>query len=125
MADSTRSKSYAPGLLQGLTSDRMPTAKHAAKLQAELEAAAMKRLEVSRLIGERLEEERKKAMSPEELAEEEKEFERRKAKMFEIGNEHLAKLEKILAELEANKKKGGTRKNKKRSKKTKRRSARK
>jgi len=126
MADSTRSKSYAPGLLGPLTQHRNPTAQQAEKLQAELEAAAMKRLEVSRLIGERLEEERKKAMSPEELAEEEEEFRRRKAKMFEIGNEHLAKLEKILAELEANKKKGGSsRKNKKRSKKTKRRSARK
>jgi hypothetical protein len=105
----------------------MPTAQQAEKLQAELEAAAMKRLEVSRLIAESLEEERKKAMSPEELAEEEKEFERRRAEMADIGAKHLAKLEKILADLKANKEKkgGGSRKNKKRSKKTKRRSARK
>lgn len=127
MADSTRSKSYAPGLLTGITSDRKPTAQQAEKLKAELEAAAMKRLEVGRLIAERLEEERKKAMSPEDLAEEKKEFERRRAEMADIGAKHLAKLEKILADLEANKKKkgGSSRKKTKRSKKTKRHSARK
>lgn len=120
----TRTQSYAPALDGPLTEHRKPTAQQAEKLKAELEAAAMERVRVGRLIAERLEEEGKKAMSPEELAEEKKEFELRRAQMADIGAKHLAKLEKILEDLEA-KKRGSSRKNKKRSNKTKRRSARK
>jgi hypothetical protein len=112
----TRSNSYGPGLLGPLTHRRRHTKKYAAKLLAKREADAMKRLEENRVISEKLHKERDEAIGEEELA-------RRKAAVAKIQEESLAKLEKMLKALKV--KEGGSRKNKKRSNKTKRRGARK
>jgi len=121
MADSTRSKSYAPGLLGPLEGpERKPTAEHAANLEEKRLADAMKRYEENRVLAEKLQEERDKAIGEEELA-------RRKAAVDKIREKQLENVLKMAEFLKALKEKkgGSSRKNKKRSKKTKRRSARK
>jgi hypothetical protein len=115
----TRSKSYGPGLLGPLTHHRRHTKNYAAKLLAKREADAMKRLEENRVIAEKLQKKRDEAIGEEELA-------RRKAAVAKIREEQSEKVRKMAEFLKALKeKKGSSRKNKKRSNKTKRRSARK
>lgn len=114
----TRSKSYALGLLGPLTHHRRHTKRYAAKLLAKREAEATKRVEENRLIAERYQKERDEAIGKEEL-------EKRKARVAEIQKDSLKNIEKMRKWLEEQEKKGGSRKNKKRSNKTKRRSARK
>ena len=117
MADGTRSKSYGPGLLGPLEGpERKPTEKHAAKLEEERLADAMKRYEENRVLAEKLEKERDEAIGEEELA-------RRKAAVDKIREKQLDNVLKMAEFLKALKEKkgGSSRKNKKRSKKTKRR----
>jgi len=118
MADGTRSKSYGPGLLGPLEGpERKPTEKHAAKLEEERLADAMKRYEENRVLAEKLEKERDEAIGEEELA-------RRKAAVDKIREKQLdnvLKMAKFLEELKKPKGTGGSRKKTRRSKKTKRR----
>jgi hypothetical protein len=116
----TRSKSYAPELLPGLTHHRRHTKRYAAKLLAKREAEATKRYEENRVIAERYQKERDEAIGKEEL-------EKRKAEVARIQKESSEKIKKMAEFLKALKEKkgAGSRKNTKRSKKTKRRSARK
>ena len=115
----TRSKSYALGLLGPLTHHRRHTKRYAAKLLAKREAEAMKRVEENRVIAERYQKERDEAIGKEEL-------EKRKAEVARIQKESSEKIKKMVEWLkEQEKKRGSSRKNTKRSNKTKRRPARK
>jgi hypothetical protein len=121
MADGTRSKAYGPGLLGPLEGpERKPTEKHAAKLEEQRLADAMERYEENRVLAEKLEKERDEAIGEEELA-------RRKAAVDKIREKQLDNVLKMAEFLKALKEKkgGSSRKKTKRSKKTKRRSARK